>query len=105
MRYETKLIKKIINEYFPKIKCKYLFKKASNYRETSDKIIIAITNGNENIQNEVIKIIKNNTNYITVYKYNNLVSNSGKNTPCIKNIDTNEYIQVDCLEFIEVRLL
>lgn len=105
MREETKLIKKILKSKYPDKKFKLQYRQASSYYNSSDKLIITIE---KDISiNDVISLIKQNTNGIAVFKKGDIgmihESYNQFNTPKIWLSDLEKWFDADVMEFIEVR--
>ena len=102
MRIETRLIKDILNYYYPAQPFRVQYKETTNYVDSADKIIVTISDKEVDIE-QVIKKLKENTCHISVYEQGSIATAS-ENTPCIKIIGCGaEYHEADELRFIEVR--
>lgn len=100
MRKETKLIKNILKSEYPNIVFSIRYKIASQYYDTSDKVIICVK---EEKYENIKKLLSNYVKNIKITKYGELVSISGFSTPLIYDIKNNVWVDVDMLEFIEIK--
>lgn len=100
MRKETKLIKNILKSKFPNSIFSIRYKVATQYYDTSDKIIICVK---EEKYENIKKLLSNYVKNIKITKYGELVSISGFSTPLIYDIENNVWVDVDMLEFIEIK--
>lgn len=105
MREQTRAIRDILKTKYPISKFKLKYVETSNYIDGSDKIII--TCDKDVCVEDIISLIKNNIIGIAVFKQGDIgmISESyGKhNNPQILLVDTNEWLDADVMEFIEVR--
>lgn len=100
MRKETKLIKNILQSKYPNKTFSIRFKTATQYYDTSDKIIITIP---KDMYNDIRQLLSNNVKNIKITKFGELVSISGFSTPLIYDIKNNVWVDADMLEFIEIK--
>lgn len=100
MRKETKAIKDILKSEYPINKFKVQYREPSNYVYTSDKIIVTCDK-DINIDS-VIELLKKYVIGIKVYKKGSIASASGLGAGKIFSVDSDNFVDVDMLEFIEV---
>lgn len=101
MRQETKAIKEILKSKYPIDKFKLQYREPSNYAYSSDKIIVTCDKG-INID-DVIELLKKYTSGIKIYKYGDVASSFRFDDGKIYSVDSDGFIEVDMLEFIEVK--
>lgn len=102
MRKETKAIKEILKSKYSTDKFMLQYKEPSNYVDSSDKIIV--TCDKDICTDDVIELLQKFTSGIKIYKQGNIMSAWKLVEGKIYSVDdTKTYIEVDMLEFIEVR--
>ena len=101
MRKETKAIKEILKSKYPTYKFKLQYREPSNYVFSSDKIVVTCDK-DINID-DVIELLKKYTYGIQIYKNGEVASSWRIVDKKIYSVDTEEYTEVDMLEFIEVK--
>lgn len=102
LRKETKAIKEILKSKYSTDKFMLQYKEPSNYVDSSDKIIV--TCDKDICTDDVIELLQKFTSGIKIYKQGNIMSAWKLVEGKIYSVDdTKTYIEVDMLEFIEVR--
>ena len=105
MRQETRLIKEILKSKYPDKKFKFQYRQASSYYNSSDKLVITIGDGID--IDDVVLLIKQNTNGIAVFKKGDIgmihENYNQYNEPKIWLSDLKKWFDADVMEFIEVR--
>ncbi len=101
MREQTKVIKEILKDKFPSDEFKLKYVETNNYVDTSDKIILTCNRGFD--VDNVIRVLKEYTFGIKIYKQGDGASVWKDVEGKIYSLDKKEYVLADLLEFIEVR--
>lgn len=100
MREQTKAIKDILKSEYPINKFRLKYVETSNYVYGSDKVIV--TCDKDICIDDVIKLLKEYTFGIKVYKQGSLESLGGNFDARIYTVDMKSYVDADAMEFIEV---
>ena len=100
LREQTKAIKDILKSEYPINKFRLKYVEASNYVYGSDKVIV--TCDKDICIDDVIKLLKEYTFGIKVYKQGSLESLGGNFDARIYTVDMKSYVDADAMEFIEV---
>ena len=101
MRKETRLIKSILKSEYPDSHISIRFSQACNYVDSSDKLVVTIDNASFA---DVYTTLKHYTQGISIYPSNKIVARSGLCNPKILNVNTKEWENTDCLEFVEINI-
>lgn len=100
MRRETYLLKQILHQEYSDAKISVRLKKATNYIDSSDKLIVSV-DGYSVV--DIICTLCHYTRNISIYKEGAYCARSGICDPQIYNIETGKFESADCCEFIEIR--
>lgn len=98
MKTPTKLIKSLLRRKFPLAHIEVRFRQASNYVDSSDKIIITI----DEDYKEVHAVLTKYTRHISIYQQGQIASRWANCNPEIFDISTETWKDADVCEFIEV---
>ena len=99
MTNEVRVVKNLLQYHFPNEKINVTLRRAKQYYDTSDKIIVKIR---KDLLSSVLAVLITNTRNMRVYIKGKSASISGIFAPQVFNVINNEYWDMDTVEFIEV---
>lgn len=101
MRPETKILKSIMKLEFPQSTVHVQFKPTRNYVDSSDKLVLTITNA---VWRDILTTLQHYTRNVSICLQGELSSRGGICSPSILNPETKAWVSLDCCEFIEVHI-
>ena len=101
MRREVRILKDILRQEFPSSNVSVRFKRAANYVDGSDKMLVTLDNASFA---DVRTTLQHYTRNVSVYRYKEMVARGGMCNPYILDPASKEWISMDVCEFIEIRI-
>lgn len=101
MRREVRILKDILRQEFPNSNVSVRFKRAANYVDGSDKMLVTLDNASFA---DVRTTLQHYTRNVSVYRYKEMVARGGMCNPYILDPASKEWISMDVCEFIEIRI-
>ena len=101
MRREVRILKDILRQEFPNSNVSVRFKRAANYVDGSDKMLVTLDNASFA---DVRTTLQHYTRNVSVCRYKEMVARGGMCNPYILDPASKEWISMDVCEFIEIRI-
>ena len=101
MRREVRILKGILRQEFPNSNVSVRFKRAANYVDGSDKMLVTLDNASFA---DVRTTLQHYTRNVSVYRYKEIVARGGMCNPYILDPASKEWVSMDVCEFIEIRI-
>ncbi len=101
MRREVRMLKGILRQEFPNSNVSVRFKRAANYVDGSDKMLVTLDNASFA---DVRTTLQHYTRNVSVYRYKEIVARGGMCNPYILDLASKEWVSMDVCEFIEIRI-
>lgn len=99
MTTQVKIVKKLLKAVFPGYGFSVYMKRARNYVDSSDRIIVV---SHKAVTDEVIKQLKQVTRGIVIDRYGKVLCKFNKSAPMMYDAEEKEWVDFDLCEFIEV---
>ena len=99
MTQQVKTVKRLLNAIFPGYGFSVYMKRARNYVDSSDRIIVVT---HKAVTDEVIKQLKQVTKGIVIGRYGKALCKFDKTPPAMYDVEEKKWLDFDLCEFIEV---